>query len=232
MNQQEFLLVCNKMHGDKYNYSKSVYITHGTKLIVICNLCNTEWNVRPSHHIGKSKSGCPVCANISRSKSKTKSLNDFVKEANSIHNNKYDYHLSNYTKNHKNINIICPIHGSFQQTPSVHLSGIGCKICSGYKLPDEQISKYKLYRSKVWSESNKSYRKFFTLINPKNLIRSRSIHLDHKFSILEGFKNEVDPKIIGHCYNLQMLTSTENRSKWDKSSITLEELYNYTINAI
>jgi hypothetical protein len=229
MNQQEFLLECNKIHGNKYDYSKSIYITHGTKLTVICRLCSTEWGVRPLHHIGKSKSGCPVCANISRSQLKTKRLSDFIKEANIIHNNKYDYHLSNYTKNHKNIDIICPSHGSFQQTPSVHLSGIGCKICSGYKLPDRQISEYKIYKSKVWSESNKSYRKFFILINPENLIRSRTIHLDHKFSISDGFKNKVDPKIIGHYYNLHMLTSLENRSKWDKSSITLEELYTNAI---
>ena len=49
--------------------------------------------------------------------------------ANKIHNNRYDYSLINYTKNKKNIKIICKHHGVFEQRPNVHLNGGGCHTC-------------------------------------------------------------------------------------------------------
>jgi len=49
-------------------------------------------------------------------------------------------------------------------------------------------------------------------------------HLDHKFSIVEGFKNNIDPKIIGHIKNLQFIPWEENIKKRTKCSITIEEL--------
>jgi hypothetical protein len=50
-------------------------------------------------------------------------------------------------------------------------------------------------------------------------------HLDHKYSISEGFKNKVSPNIIGSVYNLEFLLSTDNVRKGTKCSITLEKLY-------
>ena len=51
-----------------------------------------------------------------------------------------------------------------------------------------------------------------------------SYNLDHKYSVMEGFRNNIEPKIIGHIANLEMLPYKENISKSDKCSITLEEL--------
>jgi hypothetical protein len=48
--------------------------------------------------------------------------------------------------------------------------------------------------------------------------------LDHKFSVLDGFINKIDPKIISHPCNLQIITRKENRIKSFNSSISLEEL--------
>lgn len=54
----------------------------------------------------------------------------FIEKANIIHNNLYDYSLVDYVHSKAKVKIICPIHGSFEQTPSIHLSGSGCSICS------------------------------------------------------------------------------------------------------
>ena len=37
----------------------------------------------------------------------------------------------NYVGNQTEVEIICPIHGVFKQTPAVHSSGCGCPYCSG-----------------------------------------------------------------------------------------------------
>jgi hypothetical protein len=41
----------------------------------------------------------------------------------------------------------------------------------------------------------------------------RKYHLDHKFSIHEGFMRDISPKIIGHISNLQMLWWKDNLQK-------------------
>ena len=53
-----------------------------------------------------------------------------------------------------------------------------------------------------------------------------SYHLDHKYSILEGFKNKISPTIIGGFKNLEFIPWEENIKKRAKNSITINELIN------
>jgi len=60
----------------------------------------------------------------------------FKVKASIAHNNKYTYTKAIYIKDNVNIIITCPIHGDFNQTPSNHLNGRGCKKCNrnyGYR---------------------------------------------------------------------------------------------------
>lgn len=58
-------------------------------------------------------------------------LEKFISESSLKHNNKYDYSLVEYINAHTHVQIICPEHGSFLQTPADHkLKGAGCKICA------------------------------------------------------------------------------------------------------
>lgn len=57
-------------------------------------------------------------------------------------------------------------------------------------------------------------------------------HIDHMYSIMNGYKNQVSPLIIGDEINLKMINWEDNLSKHSSCSITLEELLdksNYTI---
>ncbi len=56
-------------------------------------------------------------------------LDEFIDKATIKHNNKYDYSNVIYEHSNIKINIICSIHGSFQQKPKKHLFGDGCKKC-------------------------------------------------------------------------------------------------------
>lgn len=53
----------------------------------------------------------------------------FIERSTCVHNGKYDYSKSTYTRRHDNIDIICPIHGKFTQVAHYHLLGYGCKQC-------------------------------------------------------------------------------------------------------
>lgn len=96
------------------------------------------------------------------------------------------------------------------------------QISSGNWLGDDEISLYRLYRRRVWSLTGKQ--KLKTLENIENRGRNK-YHLDHKYSVFEGFRNNIPPYIIANIRNLEMLPEAENIKKGKKCSITLEELY-------
>ena len=81
------------------------------------------------------------------------------------------------------------------------------------------------YYEAVNQETNRSLIKYKKEIKNYHLRgRKFGYQLDHKFSINEGFLQKIDPKIIGHWKNLEILTSLDNERKWNKCSITIEEL--------
>lgn len=51
-------------------------------------------------------------------------------------------------------------------------------------------------------------------------------HLDHKYSICEGFKNNIDIEVIASMNNLEFIPWEKNLIKKTKCSISKEELIN------
>lgn len=119
----EFVCDARKVHGDEYDYSNVSYITNGTKVCIICHK-HGDFYVTPNHHLRGC--GCQKCADDERRDIEAKA---FLDKAKSMHNGKYDYSNVNYINNHIKVEIICPKHGSFMQTPKMHLSGSGCQRC-------------------------------------------------------------------------------------------------------
>lgn len=65
-----------------------------------------------------------------------KTLQQFIIDANIVHNNTYDYSLVEYKNNKTKIKIICKIHGVFEQTPGHHTRGSGCCLCTNpHRIP-------------------------------------------------------------------------------------------------
>ncbi len=83
-----------------------------------------------------------------------------------------------------------------------------------------------MYRRVVYNMTESNYKKFMDIINPGDLPRGlRKYHVDHKYSILEGFKNNIPPYVISNPHNLQMLKSSENIRKDFRCDITKKELF-------
>lgn len=62
------------------------------------------------------------------------STSEFIKKANIVHDNTYDYSLVNYHNYCTKILIVCKTHGEFLQIPQNHLKGAGCPQCGLDKL--------------------------------------------------------------------------------------------------
>lgn len=93
------------------------------------------------------------------------------------------------------------------------------------KLSKSQKPEFEIYKQNVAIYSEQSYRLYYDRINPNKYKRNKfQYHLDHMYSKLKGFKNNIPPYIIGSNYNLQMLYYTDNIIKGSKCSITKDKL--------
>jgi hypothetical protein len=64
---------------------------------------------------------------------KKSTTEEFIKKANKIHGDKYDYSLVNYEYSRIKVKIICPEHGEFEQKANNHINGQGCPVCGQIK---------------------------------------------------------------------------------------------------
>lgn len=125
---KEWVKQCKAIHGDAFDYSNSNYINSKTLIIISCPI-HGEIKVNPNRH--KTGSGCKRCSSKKKSKFKSLSKKVFIKEASVLHNNKYDYTLTeDFNNSHEKVTIICPEHGEFKQAVYAHRNGKGCKKCS------------------------------------------------------------------------------------------------------
>ena len=126
---QEFVKNAQTIHDDKYDYSKVKYINSSTKLIIICKE-HGEFEQLPSSHLAGR--GCSKCKYVKHGELSRYNSQQFIKKAQTIHGDKYDYSKVDYTVSKNKVIIICKEHGEFTQLPSGHLDGKGCRKCSGH----------------------------------------------------------------------------------------------------
>lgn len=127
---QEFISKAKQVHGNKFDYSKVVYINNHTKVIIVCPK-HGEFLQQPRAHLDGND--CLFCKNNNVSlrckKSNKQIISDFLK----IHGEKYDYSKVEYVGVFVEVSIICKIHGNFLQIPHNHLKGQGCPVCKSSK---------------------------------------------------------------------------------------------------
>ncbi len=119
---KSFIEKARKVHGDKYDYSKVVYKKSHEKVCIICPE-HGEFMQTPNNHL--SGQGCPACGG--NLKLTTES---FIKRAQEVHGDKYDYSKVEYKDTKTKVCIICPEHGEFMQNPLRHLDGSNCPKCA------------------------------------------------------------------------------------------------------
>ena len=74
----------------------------------------------------------------------------FINKAIEVYGNIYKYGYVDYKKSHTKVKIFCDLHGIFEQTPSSHLSGQGCRKCA-----DARSSKSRAGNSKSFIKQAK-----------------------------------------------------------------------------
>lgn len=131
MTAVEFITRANIIHNGAYDYSLVEYTTAHVPVIIRCHT-HGQFLQRPAKHLLQS-TGCPACGALRAGDKNRSSTAYFTDRARVVHGNKYDYSQSQYTTVHTPVQIECPIHGTFFQSPTNHVdfhNQNGCPKCS------------------------------------------------------------------------------------------------------
>ena len=124
--QEVFISISKEIHSGKYDYSLVKYVGVVKKVKIICPK-HGIFEQTPHHH--KNGNGCASCAYENSIGNLKMDTIQFISISIKKHNGYYKYDLSNYDGFKKKVKIICPKHGIFEQIPSEHMKGRGCKRC-------------------------------------------------------------------------------------------------------
>lgn len=124
--QEKFIQESQKIHGDKYDYSKVVFKTIADKVTITCKVHGDFDQLAASHVAGK---GCFKCGVDARSGLKV-SHAEFLRRVSEIHGDKYTFPNLTYTNAQEKIEAVCKYHGTFYIRPNGLMQGKQCKKCA------------------------------------------------------------------------------------------------------
>lgn len=138
-----FIEDAKKIHGERYDYSKSSFTVRRDKITIICKE-HGEFKQTAANHVRGQ--GCPTCSKNERGIKIRKSEKDFFDDCNYIHNKKYNYSKTTYQGMNSIIEPICPVHGSFKVLAIKHYHrNQGCPHCSDEQLKSRPIIEMEQY---------------------------------------------------------------------------------------
>ena len=143
---ENFIKKAEKIHGHKYDYSKTNYINNHTKVCIIDPEYGEFWQLPTTHLKG---CGHPLEGHEKTLRAIKLTTEKFIEKAKKVHGDKYDYSKVNYIDGQTKVCIICPKHGEFWQTPENHLQKKGCKQCGNEKSIEKQTSNTKEFIEKA-----------------------------------------------------------------------------------
>jgi hypothetical protein len=126
LTQDQFIVKCELAHNYKYTYKKTIFETMRSDIVVTCHQ-HGDYTTRAHRH-ANGGGGCTKCQHSNCSTG----VDLFTQKANQVHDSYYDYSMSVYKNARTPIDIICPKHSNFSQTPDAHLRGSGCPSCASY----------------------------------------------------------------------------------------------------
>lgn len=124
---EEFITKAKVKHGERFDYSKTKYVTSFQDVEVICREHGSFFTLPNNHLRGAT---CSKCKYEIQAKAAIVPFEVFVGRARLVHT-EYEYSDEDYKGTDSEVNIKCSVHGWFKQIGYVHLGGARCKKCAG-----------------------------------------------------------------------------------------------------
>jgi hypoxanthine phosphoribosyltransferase len=122
-----FIKECNDIHSNYYSYENLQAAFTKTEYITVTCPKHGDFKTTGDQH--QHGVGCKHCKVEKVTAATRSNTTEFVLKASTIHKCKYSYEFVVYKNAITNVDIFCPKHGIFKQTPDVHLRGCGCPKC-------------------------------------------------------------------------------------------------------
>jgi len=143
-----FVQRARRVHGDKYDYSKTKYVSQKQKVTITCPQ-HGDFEQWPAGHY-HSGSGCPKCGLIQKGLSRRVSQEQFIQNA-SKHFPEYDFSISEYSTAKRLVRFVCPNHGQVEQYGH-HLNAgkVGCPMCGNERAGDALRLTHESFLQSCW----------------------------------------------------------------------------------
>jgi hypothetical protein len=154
-----FIDAARAIHGDRYDYSQTVWAGAQSPVTIICSECGPFVLAHAAEHYktGRKASGCVRCNLAAAYKKRwgreaspmqkfhgfVDSTQKFIAASKAIHGDRYDYSISVFIGSERKITVVCKDHGEFEiRADSHYRKGCGCRKC-GIKERRHRSRKYK-----------------------------------------------------------------------------------------
>jgi len=153
-----------------------------------------------------------------------KTKEEYIEEAKKVHDNRFDYSLiKDLPKRDTRVDIICPLHGIFEQSFHKHLQGNSCKKCS-----NERVAKEIIERAK------QKFKQEAELLHNNIYDYSKSIYISATDNIIiicgthGEFEQTPNSHLNGNGCKKCAIENTKLRMSipWETYKLQLEKLYN------
>lgn len=148
---EEWIERAKTRHGDRYDYSKSVYTGSKDKITITCKE-HGDFEVLAQMHVTRGD-GCPRCSSIAKGGKLRLTNEEFISRLYSIFGDKYDYSKVEYTGRRGYVTLVCPKHGEFNAVVNTLLKGVGCLKCGKEEkfkeTTDSLVQKFKEYHPEL-----------------------------------------------------------------------------------
>lgn len=122
----QFIQLAQAIHGNRYNYSETVYTGANAKVRIGCPVHGSFLQSPTNHTQGH---GCRHCAWDVIGDQHRNTTKEFIKRAQDVHGRRYRYTNTRYQNYAAHLEVECPTHGSFTVVAGRHLKGSGCPTC-------------------------------------------------------------------------------------------------------
>jgi hypothetical protein len=157
--------------------------------------------------------------------------NEFIKKANKVHNDYYNYNNTVYLNSKIKIKINCPVHGKFEQRPNDHLNGSGCKMCGIEKSANTRRTK----ELELIDEFNKihNFKYKYENLNYKNNNSLIIIYCEIHSYFKQSIKNHKKGFGCSECSNKKQYSTSEiifkfkniHNNRYDYSLVNYEKAH-------
>jgi len=217
MTTQQFIEKAKSVHGDRYDYTRVIYLSSKSKVIITC-VEHGDYQQQPTSHL--MGYGCARCAGVL-----PPTTEEFIQEAKNVHGDTYDYSKVEYENRQTKVKIYCRTHGQFLQSPAEHIMGYGCQKCGHEYNPDERqalICKF-LERCEILYKGKYLYHK---MVYTSRMSKINIVCMDHG-----DFEQTANDHASGHsgCPGCRR-TSGSYTKEWIERAIEVHNgRYDYSI---